>query len=336
MEQVGAAEAGESRDGGEGVRGTSRARLWGGSAAVLLVAVGVLGVWLWTTGTWARWRAVARVDGERITRGDLEEHLAFLAKLERLRPEVLGDPARRHEAERSALDDLITRRLLLAEAERLKITVEPGEEDMAFNKAHGAQFGESKLPDAAKKAGEAPSRLRQEVKRQLLLTRLAEVVTKAVTVGEDEVASYYEGHRQAFSVPGMVRLRVLIVESQEKAERLRSQVLKGADFTALAREHSKGGAKDRGGDMGWVDPRMLPAALVASVSSIAGTGVTPVVKAKDDYYVLRVEGRQAARQLSLAEVKDQIRQMLIAQKKQIVFTEWLQERRRAARIEVYL
>lgn len=317
-------------------RPAPRARLWWGSAAVLLIALGVLGAWLWTSGTWAGWRSVARVDDERITRAELEDHLAVLVKQGRIRQEALADPVRAKEVERVALEDLILRRLLLAEAERLKIVVEPGEEDMAFNKAHGAQFGESKLPEAAKKTGGDANRLRLEVRRQLLMTRLAEKITEGVTVSDDEMANYYEGHHQAFYVPEMVRLRLLIVDSREEAERLRAQLRNGADFAALAREHSKGGAKDRGGDMGWVDPRMLPAAIATAVAAIPRTGITPVIEAKGGFYVVRIEGRQAPRELSLVEAKDQIRKQLTAERKQAKFAKWVQERRRSARIQVFL
>jgi parvulin-like peptidyl-prolyl isomerase len=276
------------------------------------------------------------VDDERITQADLEDHLAVLVRQGKIRQEALSDPVRAKEVERVALDDLILRRLLLAEAERLKIAVEPGEEDMAFNKAHGAQFGESKLPEAAKKTGGDANRLRLEVRRQLLMTRLAEKITEGVTVSDDDLAQYYEGHRQAFGVPEMVRMRLLIVDSREEAERLRTQILNGADFAALARQHSKGGAKDRGGDMGWVDPRMLPAAIATGVLAIPRTGITPVIEAKGGFYVVRVEGRKAPRELSLAEAKDQIRKQLTAERKQAELAKWVQERRRSARIQTYL
>ncbi len=326
------AEAGQP---GEGPKPPRRRALWG-AAAVILVAVVVLGAWLGFSGAWKAWGAVASLDGARITRADLEQHLEFLLKQGGVRPEALADPARRKEAERPALEDLITRRLLLAEAVRLKIPLGPGEEDLAFNKAHGGQPGEAKLVEAAKKAGGDLERMREEVRRQLLMTRLAEKVTGDVTVKDADVSNYYETHRQAFSTPGPVRLRLLIVESKEEAERLRAQALKGADFAALAREHSKGGARDRGGDMGWLDPRMLPASIAKQVAAISRTGLTPVIEARGAFYLVRVEDRQAPRQVPLAEVKEHIREILAAERKQAKFAEWLEERRRAARIEIYL
>jgi parvulin-like peptidyl-prolyl isomerase len=88
--------------------------------------------------------------------------------------------------------------------------------------------------------------------------------------------------------------------------------------------------------MGWVDPRMLPAAIGKAVEAIPQTGVTPVIEAKGGFYLLRVEGRRSPRQVPLAEVKDRLIQMVTAERKQARFAEWLEERRRAAKIEIYL
>jgi parvulin-like peptidyl-prolyl isomerase len=330
------AESAEARKEARGVRGNFPARTWWGAVAVVLLAVAALGVWLWTSGSWKGWQAVAKVDGSRITRAELEEHLAFMANQGRIRPDVLTDASRRMDAERFALGDLIAWRLVLAEAERLNVVVEPGEEDMVFGKAHGAQFGESMLVETAKKTGEDVARLRLQVRRQLLMVRLRDKIAEDVSVSDDEVANYYESHRQAFVTPELAHLRLLLVGSREEAERLRNQALRGAEFATLAREHSMGGAQERGGDIGWVDLRMLPAAIATAVAPIPHTGITPVVEAKGGFYVVRVEGRQTPRQIPLAEVKGQIKERLTADRKQAKFAEWLEGLRRSARVQVYL
>ena len=314
----------------------SRARIAWGAAGIVLVAAAVFVGWLGFSGAWRAWGAVATIDGKRITRAELDQHLDFLVKQGRLRPEAVADPARRKDVEKAALDDLITRRLLLAEAQRLKIAIGAGEEDVAFRTAHGGQPGQFKLADIAKKKGQDVDRLREEVRGQLLMTRLAEKITEDVKVSDEDAAKYYEANRQAFASPGEIHLRLLIVESKEEAEMLRAQAVKGADFAALVRQYGKGGQKGNGGDMGWVDPRMLPAAIGKAVEAIPQTGVTPVIEAKGGFYLLRVEGRRSPRQVPLAEVKDRLIQMVTAERKQARFAEWLEERRRAAKIEIYL
>lgn len=87
--------------------------------------------------------------------------------------------------------------------------------------------------------------------------------------------------------------------------------------------------------MGWVDLRLLPQSIATAVAAIPQKGITPVVEAQGRYYIVRVEGRQAPRRIPLAEVKDQLAKTLLAERKRATFADWLQERRRNAKIEIY-
>jgi foldase protein PrsA len=317
-------------------KGATRVRLLWGLSAVILVAMVAVGFWLTASGTWKGWRAVASVDGARITRAELDEHVAFLAKQGRIRLDPQADPARRKDMERTALEDLISRKILQTEAERLKIKVEPGEEDVVFGQMHGGKPGESRLAEMAKKTGQDVQRLREEVRRQLLMTRLAEKVTEGVTVSDEDVVKYYESHPQITTTPATAHLRLLVVESKEKAEQLRKQILKGESFETLVSQQSTGGYKENGGDMGWVDPRMLPPPVATAVEAIAQKGITPVVEAQNRFFVVRVEGRQAPRRIPLTDMKDRLTKSLLTKRKRAQFAEWFQERRRNAKIEIYL
>ncbi|HSB81190.1 MAG TPA: peptidyl-prolyl cis-trans isomerase [Candidatus Methylomirabilis sp.] len=316
-------------------KGIAPLRLLLGMGAVVLVAIAAVGIWFTTSGAWRGWRTVASVDGNRITRAELDDHLALLSKQGRLRLDPQADPARRKEVERTVLDDLITRKLLQSEAERLRVKVEPGEEDVVFGQTHGGATGESKLAEMAKRTGQDIQRMREDVRRQLLVTRLAEKVTEGVSVSDEDVAKYYETHPETSTSPAMAQLRLLIVETRGKAEQLRQQILSGESFEALVRQHSKGGYRERGGDMGWVDLRLLPQSIATAVAAIPQKGITPVVEAQGRYYIVRVEGRQAPRRIPLAEVKDQLAKTLLAERKRATFADWLQERRRNAKIEIY-
>jgi foldase protein PrsA len=314
----------------------TRIKLLWGIVGVALVALFVVGIWLGGSGTWRRWQSVASVDGKRITRGELDEHVTYLIKQGRFRLEPQADPARKKEVERAALDDLILRRLLQVEAERLQVKVGPGEEDVIFGQAHGGQPGESRLLAMAKKSGQDVEQVRQEVRRQLTMTRLAEKVTEGVTVSDEDVAKYYESHQELSAVPALTHLRLLVVESQERAEQLRQRILKGEDFGALARQNSLGGYKESGGEMGWVDPHVLPPPVTAAIEAIRDKGLTPVVETPNRFFVIRVEGRQGPRQRPLVEVKDWLTRTLLTERKRAKFAEWLEEHRRSAHIAIYL
>jgi parvulin-like peptidyl-prolyl isomerase len=214
--------------------------------------------------------------------------------------------------------------------------VGPGEEDVIFGRTHGGAVGEAKLADMAKRTGQDAGRVRGEMQRQLLTTRLAEKVTADVAISDEDVRKYYETHPQVARSPGHVRVRILSVDSREKADQLRAQIVRGADFGTLVRQHSMGGYKESGGDTGWIDPRFLPGPVAAAAGAAAINALTPVVEVQGRFFVVKVEGREGPREVPLAEAKDRLGKALLAERKRMKFTEWLEERRRSARIEIYL
>jgi hypothetical protein len=324
----------------EPVRTKRRAWLWWGAGAVGVVLLFVGGVWAWTQGPLKGYRAVASVDGGRVTRNELDGHAAFLTKTGRLPVTTPADEAARVALDRVILDDLINRRLLLAEVDRRQITLDPKEEEALAGKPP-APAGEAKpsapgAPPPAPAATEQDPAIREEVRRQLLVGRLIDKATEGVALSEAEVAKYYQENRQAFVVPGTARLRALVVATREEAEHLHKRIVGGADFAAIVRDHSKGPEADKGGDLGWVDLRMLPPALAEAVQAIPKTGVTPVVAGGDKFFILRVEGRQGERQVPLDEVKEQLRPALLVERKRAKFKEFLAELRKNAKVEIYL
>lgn len=308
--------------------------LWIAVAAGVAALVGA-GAWAWTKGPLKGWRGVASVNGSRISRTELDDHLGYLTKVGRLPAATPADDEARLALERAILDDLIVRRLLAVEAEKLKIRVEPGEEDVIFGQAHGGKPGDTKLSETSQKVGQDAERMRAEVRYQLLVKRLAEKITEGVALTDEEVVKYYGENQQAFVMPGAVKLRLLVTATREEADHLRQRIVAGGDFAAIARDHSQGAAKENGGDLGWVDLRTVPAAIADAVKAIPGTGITPVIPAGDKFFVLRVEGRQGSRQVPLAEVKEQLKPALLLERKRQKFSEWLAEVRNKANIEIY-
>jgi foldase protein PrsA len=314
--------------------------LWAAGATAVVVLAGA-GLWAWTRGPLKGYRAVASVNGTRITRSELDAHMAFLIKTGRLPAKMAADEAAQAALDRAILDDLINRRLLMAEVDRRQIKLDPKEEEALAGKplppGPHAKAPESPAPGKAEAPEAAPDpAIRDEVRRQLLVGRLVEQVTEGIAVSDDEVAKYYGDNKQSFFMPGAAKLRILVVDTQAEAEHLHKQIAGGADFAALVRDHSKGPAKEAGGDLGWVDVRMLPPALGQAVTAIPKAGLAPVVAGGDKFYVLRVEGRQGERQVPLAEVKDQLKPALLMERKRAKFSEMLAELRKNAKIEIYI
>ncbi|MDY0165388.1 MAG: peptidylprolyl isomerase [Thermoguttaceae bacterium] len=87
--------------------------------------------------------------------------------------------------------------------------------------------------------------------------------------------------------------RHILVETQASCEELKQQIEAGADFAALAREHSKCPSGKQGGDLGEFGPgQMVPEFDRVVFSAEVGTVQGPV-KTQFGYHLLEVTSRTA-------------------------------------------
>jgi peptidyl-prolyl cis-trans isomerase D len=121
--------------------------------------------------------------------------------------------------------------------------------------------------------------------------------------GEQEIAAYYTSHQEDFRIPEkriLAYARVLKVPGAEdrmyartKIEDAHSLVQAGEPFDEIAMHYSEDAASSAtGGDLGWVRPGRLAAAL----DSVAGTleigQTSDIIETEDGFHILRLDDRR--------------------------------------------
>lgn len=125
---------------------------------------------------------------------------------------------------------------------------------------------------------------------------------KAVT--DEAISKRYEERKVQYARP-QVKARHILVKEESKAEELKAQLDKGADFAQLAKENSTDpGSKDKGGDLGWFERRRMdPAFAEAAFEAEKGTVVGPV-STRFGFHIIEVQDKRDS--VPLEEVKDEI------------------------------
>jgi hypothetical protein len=139
---------------------------------------------------------------------------------------------------------------------------------------------------------------------------LAEAVPpKEVT--EDQIQAFYRAHAAEMTIPETVTLRQILVATANEARDVKRRL--GRDpkvFDTIARGESKGPEAGAGGYMGRFERAQLPAELEAVAFALPVGGTSDPVETALGYHVLRVESRQQARELTLEEARERIRDRL--------------------------
>ena len=280
---------------------------------------------------------VARVNGQPVTRGELQRMLADPLARSRLQQELGVQDPDSEALERLALRKLINRRLILQEASRRDLTVTEQDFDQALAvlrnrfkdlRSFGVWMKERGLDDRS---------LFDTIRADMLTNRLLAELVKDVRPTEKQVQDYYEAHKEDLVIGEEVRLRIIAVTSRAAAEEILEALRKGANFSRLARQRSLGMRAAQGGDTGWVNPRTLPPHLQRTVGTLkAGEAAGPLQKNSDEFLIVGLAGRRPIRAKSLVQARPEIERRLLAAKQQEVVQTWLAEQKEESKIEVFL
>ena len=285
---------------------------------------------------------VARVNGVGIAAADLEKAIRNLeANVGNQIP-----PERRSEVYRGILDQLVEMRLLEQEAaaRNIKATdaeVAAGIDQMKKQAPTPEAFSKAL---ASRKMTEAD--LRAEARQRLAVDKLltTEVEPKAA-VTEADIADFYKKNPQFFMQPEAVRASHILlkadtpeakVAAKAKAEDLLNQIKGGADFAALAKQHSNDGSAANGGDLGFFPRGQMVKAFEDAAFALKAGEVSPIVESEFGYHIIKAGEHRDARTVPIAEVSDRIAQALRQQKQQALAQEYVQSLKAKGKVEILM
>jgi parvulin-like peptidyl-prolyl isomerase len=261
----------------------------------------------------------ADVNGEKIYKADVERMISMIKeKEESLRVNSPDTQKALASLRESVVDNFIVQRLLVQEARKRNI-VAPKE---AVDKGVAAFKAEYGTDEAFQKAlaaeGKTPADVQRTISEELMIRELITRLTSDITVTDADVNAFYNTRKEDFALPEMVRARHILVaypdkataeqkkQSRAKADGLLKQAqAKNADFGKLARENSDDpGTKDAGGDLDFATRGTFVKSFEDAVFG-GQVGVVPrVIETEYGFHIIKVEQKEAARQMKFDEIKN--------------------------------
>ena len=149
---------------------------------------------------------------------------------------------------------------------------------------------------------------------QILVSEYINQIRDQIKIKKEEMEAYYEKNKNQYQEPEQVKVRHILLETEEDARVVLTELKGGKDFAQLAEEKSICPSKTKGGDLGWFDRgRMVPAFETAAFN-LNKDEISEIVKTKFGYHIIKLEDRKAAKQKSFDSVKDQIEMQLKQEK----------------------
>jgi foldase protein PrsA len=149
-------------------------------------------------------------------------------------------------------------------------------------------------------------------RNQLLQQKLTEKVTKAEgKVTDAQIAAYYEKNKSKFATPERRDLRIVLTKEQAQAAAAKRALDSGQSWKAVTKKYSIDQAsKAQGGLLTGVAKGQQEKALDDAIFKADKGKLVGPVKTQFGYYVLEVSKVTDAKQQSLEQSKDSIKQIL--------------------------
>ncbi len=139
------------------------------------------------------------------------------------------------------------------------------------------------------------------------------------SISDAVVRGIYDDKVKGLAPQEEVQARHILVETEEKAKSLADEIAKGADFAALAKEHSKdAGSKGDGGMLGYFARGQMVAPFEEAAFSLKAGELSKPVKSQFGWHLIKVEDRRQKPPPPYEEVKDRILTSMVQSKAQDV------------------
>lgn len=288
---------------------------------------------------------MAKVNDTTITRQEVSRAVKVLLAQSQV-PEPV-EPELMKQVEDAALEQLIAAELLYLEGEKLEVKDlnKQVADKIAQNKA---KFSSEEEFRKALSAVEMTIKDMQEFTRKdLLINNLIEQRFTAKTeVSEAEARKFYDANLEKyFTKPEILGASHILIgtnentspedrkKAREKAEDIAKRVKDGADFVAIAKAESTCPSAAQGGDLGRFGRGQMVEPFEKAAFALKVGESSDVVETQFGYHIIKVTEKEELTTEKFDEVKAKIVEYLKREKIQKEITEYVEQLRKAAKIE---
>jgi foldase protein PrsA len=158
-------------------------------------------------------------------------------------------------------------------------------------------------------------------------TRISDAIQRrSGNVTEAQITAYYNRNREQFAVPERRDLEIILTRTEAQAEEAKRAIEGGTAWAAAARRYSTDAlSKGNGGRLAGVARGQQDRALDTAAFNAREDVIVGPVRGQFGWYIVRVTGVTPARQSTLEESREQIRELLRQQNSTRELTEFGRE-----------
>jgi foldase protein PrsA len=262
------------------------------------------------------------VNKDIITLLELEEAVEEFAKISNI--------TINKDLEKEILNQLINEKLILQEAKRQKIFIDPFEVEKIMEDIK-SKLREEDFKSILKKRNITEEKLKKEYEDNLLKMKIIDKeVRSKVNIDERKIRERLENYKYK------IRASHILVKNRREAEEILKKIDKGEDFEELAKKYSLCPSKKRGGDLGFFTKGQMVSAFEEASFSLSKGEISEIIKTKFGYHIIRLEEKKKLTDKELMKIREKIEKELFEEEYQKRMERWLNSLRENSFIEILL
>ncbi|MCA8881506.1 MAG: peptidylprolyl isomerase [Rhodobacteraceae bacterium] len=145
-----------------------------------------------------------------------------------------------------------------------------------------------------------------ENENRVLRANIAMGKTAEAAVTDEALKKAYDAEYGSAEPTTEYHAAHILVESEDEAKDIKAQIDGGADFAALAKEHSKDPTGNNGGDLGWFGAGMMVPEFEQAVVALQPGAVSDPVQTQFGWHVVKLIETRDKPVPTLDEVRDEL------------------------------
>lgn len=242
------------------------------------------------------------------------------------------DPAQVDRARQSVTREYLIETLFSKFAAKNNIEITQSEWDQEVNEIRGGFPDDASFRRALAEENLSLAEWRDRIKFLMMQKRVfADFAKKYQPPTDDEIKKYYDENKERFHHPERIYLRQIVVDDLSKAQEILAETKK-RKFDELATQYSIAPEGKNGGLVGWVQRGSVDIFDKAFTIGIGNN--SQVLESPYGFHIFRVEKKEPAGYTKVDELKPLISKILVGQKEQKEYTQWLDEQLRSTRVSI--
>ena len=245
--------------------------------------------------------AVATVNGQKITKGQLDQKLEA-------------------QSGKNTLRQMVDQLLVFQYAKDNHLDVTDKEIDDKLNEFK-ARIPAGQFEMILKNQGLTLDDAKNILREQIIVTKAAD---KSISITPAQIKQAYDKN------PKQIRARHILVKTKSEADSIEAQLAKGAKFDELARKFSLDpGSKDKGGELGFFNPAQMVPAFSAAAQALKPGQTSAPVQTAFGWHVIQLEDIA-----TLANQSGKIKESLTADQERTLVPQLMNSMHTGAKIDI--